>query len=183
LGLTRREAIVRAIVAASRVNRPAGGDVETVFTCRSQLFLWVRPGPVARRVPVPAASEESRAAPGSSSVRADAASEERPGEQPPSQEPATGPAHLLIDFEHSLKGGVLRVWVDDQPVIDFYHRVARELGKRKMLVVRFDGANEDCATAAFDLDKLAQGDIEFGSNSWRGDHYHDVMRAISPEES
>ena len=43
LGLTRLEAIVRAIVSASRVNRSSGGEVETVFTRRSQLFFFVLP--------------------------------------------------------------------------------------------------------------------------------------------
>jgi len=77
---------------------------------------------------------------------------------------------------NGIGGRPFEVFIIEEPTEDM-------TGKRKMLVVRFDGANEDCATAAFDLDKLAQGDIEFGSNSWRGDHYHDVMRAISPEES
>jgi len=31
--------------------------------------------------------------------------------------------------------------------------------------------------AVFNLEKLAQGDIEFGSNSWRGDIYETQLRA------
>jgi hypothetical protein len=36
LGLTRLEASVRAMVCASRLKRPSGGEVETVFTPRTQ---------------------------------------------------------------------------------------------------------------------------------------------------
>jgi hypothetical protein len=54
-----------------------------------------------------------------------------------------------------------------------------QYGCREMLVVRFDkSADKDTGNivcAAFDLAKLAQGDIEFGSNSWRGDHYNEVI--------
>jgi hypothetical protein len=33
--------------------------------------------------------------------------------------------------------------------------------------------------AVLGVDKLAEGDIAFGSNSWRGDHYeHDLRNAI-----
>jgi len=33
--------------------------------------------------------------------------------------------------------------------------------------------------AVLGVDKLAEGDIAFGSNSWRGDHYeHDLRKAI-----
>ena len=33
--------------------------------------------------------------------------------------------------------------------------------------------------AVLGVDKLAGGDIAFGSNSWRGDHYeHDLRKAI-----
>lgn len=31
--------------------------------------------------------------------------------------------------------------------------------------------------AVFDLAKLTQGDIAFGSNSWRGDNYEPLLRA------
>ena len=30
--------------------------------------------------------------------------------------------------------------------------------------------------AVFDIDKLFLGDIAFGSNSWRGDHYEPLLR-------
>jgi serine/threonine-protein kinase len=108
------------------------------------VFLWLRPGPVARRIPLPAASAESRAASGASTERADAPSEERPAETQAPQPPSTGPAHLLIDFEHSLKGGVLRVWVDDEPAInqEFGGRVTREIAGIKLRKGRLSDALE-----------------------------------------
>lgn len=35
---------------------------------------------------------------------------------------------------------------------------------------------EESSVAVFDLDKLAAGDIKFGSNSWRGDYYEAPLR-------
>jgi hypothetical protein len=35
---------------------------------------------------------------------------------------------------------------------------------------------EPCHCAILDVTKLAQGDISFGSNSWRGDHYEPQLR-------
>lgn len=46
--------------------------------------------------------------------------------------------------------------------------------KATMLLVTFPGLGQ-CATAVFDLAKLAKGDIAFGSNSWRGDRFHEQM--------
>jgi len=45
-------------------------------------------------------------------------------------------------------------------------------GSRKVAVLFED----DGHCAVFDLQKLAQGDIVFGSNSWRGDHYEQPLR-------
>lgn len=44
--------------------------------------------------------------------------------------------------------------------------------KRKMLGVDFGGE----AFAVFDIDLLAKGDICFGSNSFRGDHFWEAVR-------
>jgi hypothetical protein len=44
-----------------------------------------------------------------------AASSSRPKGQPAAAEV---PAELVVDFEHALKEGYLRVWVDDVPVLD-----------------------------------------------------------------
>lgn len=35
---------------------------------------------------------------------------------------------------------------------------------------------QDGQCAVLDIDKLAQGDIAFGSNSWRGDHFEPSLR-------
>ena len=35
---------------------------------------------------------------------------------------------------------------------------------------------QDTHCAVLDVDKLAQGDIAFGSNSWRGDRYEQSLR-------
>lgn len=39
----------------------------------------------------------------------------------------------------------------------------------RMVVITFD--SDPMRTAVLEIDRLADGDIEFGSNSWRGDHY------------
>lgn len=57
--------------------------------------------------------------------------------------------------------------------------VSGEQGQR-MLVVRFEDCDEavgQVVCAAFDIDKLAAGDIAFFSNSWRGDRFHEVVDA------
>ncbi len=58
---------------------------------------------------------------------------------------------------------------------------------REMLVVRFpreaDKETGNIVCAAFDLAKLDKRCIAFGQNSFRGDHYHQVMdEAIIEEE-
>ena len=45
-------------------------------------------------------------------------------------------------------------------------------GSRKVAIV-FD---EPTYCAVLDIAKLAAGDIAFGSNSWRGDHYEESLR-------
>ena len=48
-------------------------------------------------------------------------------------------------------------------------------GSRKVAIL----FEEPHCCAVLGVDKLAQGDIAFGSNSWRGDHYeHDLRKAI-----
>jgi len=37
--------------------------------------------------------------------------------------------------------------------------------------------------AVLDIGKLADGDIEFGSNSWRGDHYEPLLREAIEKEN
>lgn len=45
-----------------------------------------------------------------------------------------------------------------------------------MLGILFDNADE-CYCCVFSLKKLAESNIAFGDNSFRGDHYVDMMRA------
>jgi len=45
-------------------------------------------------------------------------------------------------------------------------------GSRKIAIL-FD---EPHHCAVLDVDKLARGDIAFGSNSWRGDHFEQSLR-------
>jgi eukaryotic-like serine/threonine-protein kinase len=75
-----------------------------------------RAEPVARRVAATGPAEAER-----EPVRA--ADESNAAARP------TDPARLLINFEHSLRNGMLRVWVDDQPVIEeeFGGRVTKEI--------------------------------------------------------
>lgn len=60
----------------------------------------------------------------------------------------------------------------------FYVAIVQSDG-RDMLVVRFpcDKAVGAVTCAAFDIDLLAQRNIQFGSNSFRGDHFHAVVDA------
>lgn len=51
--------------------------------------------------------------------------------------------------------------------------VFRDLDEGRMLAIVFDTEHD---VAVFNLDKLLRGDIAFGSNSWRGDHYEPRLR-------
>jgi hypothetical protein len=51
----------------------------------------------------------------------------------------------------------------------------RDADEGRMLGVVFDA---EYHVAVFNLDKLAQGDIAFGSNSWRGDRYEPALRRL-----
>ena len=57
-------------------------------------------------------------------------------------------------------------------VITFITRFSDE-GEHKMVGVIF---NDKGSCAVLDVDLLSQGDIKFGSNSWRGDHFEDILR-------
>jgi serine/threonine-protein kinase len=103
-------------------------------------FLLFQPAPVARRVAV----EPARSQPAAPSPAADG--EPRPAEKPrdKDEEPRSGPARLKIDFEHSLRAGTLRVWVDDESVIEeeFGGRVTREIAGFKLRKGRLSDALE-----------------------------------------
>lgn len=60
--------------------------------------------------------------------------------------------------------------------VGFHVAIATEKdgeGRGRKLIVQF--SDDPLCTAVFDLDKLAAGDIGFGSNSWRGDVYSGWM--------
>jgi hypothetical protein len=86
-------------------------------------FLWwlSSPPPVARRIaettPEPEPSAEETAAPAA-----------RPSRPAPTRNPNQA-AHLVVNFEHSLKEGTLRVYVDDLKVIDepFGGRITKKI--------------------------------------------------------
>ena len=70
--------------------------------------------------------------------------------------------------------------------LPFYVGIVQDDEDRDMLVVRFYDADKAAGAvvcAAFDLALLDKRDIQFGSNSWRGDHYHEVMDAAIAEEN
>jgi len=54
-----------------------------------------------------------------------------------------------------------------------FHVILFKSGKQKMMGVVFE---EGGYCAIFDVNKLTAGDIEFGSNSWRGDNYEPELR-------
>ena len=72
----------------------------------------------------------------------------------------------------------------------FYCAIVKDNG-RDMLVVRFQGEYDNgenidqrvgaIVCAAFDTKLLALGNIAFGANSWRGDHYAPVIDAAIKE--
>ena len=55
----------------------------------------------------------------------------------------------------------------------FHILIFRDPEAGRMLGVVFD---EQHHAAVFNLDKLAVGNIAFGENSWRGDHYEPHLR-------
>lgn len=56
-----------------------------------------------------------------------------------------------------------------------------ECGCRNMVATVFHHSPGRCAV--FDVDMLAAGNVTFGENSWRGDHYEDQMRAWIKEHN
>ena len=76
--------------------------------------------------------------------------------------------------------------------LGFYVAIVEDMidGKlHRMAVVRFGATDQEgffsgrqldneagnVVCAVLDIDKLASGDIAFGSNSWRGDHSHEII--------
>lgn len=55
----------------------------------------------------------------------------------------------------------------------FHVLVFRDPDEGRMVAIVFE---QEYHVAVFNLDKLTQGDIAFGSNSWRGDRYEPHLR-------
>ena len=102
--------------AAPRGGRPTraivAGGVALLALVALGLLLAPRP-PVAVRITPPSAEERR---PGGESAPARPA-EATPEPSPPEPE-ASGPAELVLDFEHPLRSGRLKVWIDDQLVAE-----------------------------------------------------------------
>jgi hypothetical protein len=88
------------------------------------VWTLLTPPPVARLIETPAEPEkEPEPAP------AEPAEAPREAKAPARPTPANQAARLTVDFEHSLKGGVFRLYVDDLRVIDepFGGRVTKKI--------------------------------------------------------
>jgi hypothetical protein len=73
--------------------------------------------------------------------------------------------NLLIDHNAYHRNGICGA--------PFYPVIFRDPDEGRMLGVVFD---TDHHVAVFSLDKLALGNVAFGVNSWRGDHYEPHLR-------
>ena len=127
-----------APVSAPRVAPPSPRPVQTApapglkrAALAAGVVLLVTAGLLAVatiRKRAPAASDAERGAPNRS---ARSSAEERPAPRPTPAAAAESdePGRLAIDFDHHLRSGTLRVWVDDEPVLDqgFGARVTKKI--------------------------------------------------------
>ena len=60
----------------------------------------------------------------------------------------------------------------------FHVLIFRDPDEGRMLGIVFEEMHH---VAVFNLDKLALGNIAFGVNSWRGDHYEPYLRSAISE--
>ena len=72
----------------------------------------------------------------------------------------------IIAFAHHRNG------IGGAPFAVILFEDAEAEGSRKVAIL----FEQDGQCAVLDVDKLAQGDIAFGSNSWRGDHFEQSLR-------
>ena len=152
----RTQTVVRAAAPAQPVQsppaaQPRGGTSSTggrrALATASILSLALAAGallwrsatkgqPVARRVETaePASSAKGPRGRDAEAPEKNAAKLEKSAAKEEPDPPASGPARLSFRFEHSLKSGALRVWVDEQPVIeeDFGGRVTRDIAGLKL---------------------------------------------------
>lgn len=85
----------------------------------------------------------------------------------------------MIEPEDS-SGFAVRAVVADRFGLVVFDTAVDDGDRRTMVAVVDTGADDgDYRTAVFDVRKLLDGDLRFGSNSWRGDRYHaDALRAL-----
>ncbi len=75
--------------------------------------------------------------------------------------------HLqIIAFAHHRNG------IGGAPFAVILFEDAGPEGSRKVAIL----FEQEAHCAVLDVDKLAAGDIAFGSNSWRGDHFEEPLR-------
>ena len=72
----------------------------------------------------------------------------------------------IIDLAHHRNG------IGGAPFAVILFEDAGEEGSRKVAIL----FEQDRHCAVLDVDKLVQGDITFGSNSWRGDRFEPSLR-------
>ena len=72
----------------------------------------------------------------------------------------------IINFDHHRNG------ICGAPFAVILFEGAGAEGSRKVALL----FEQDGHCAVLDVDKLAQGDIAFGSNSWRGDRFEQSLR-------
>ena len=72
----------------------------------------------------------------------------------------------IMDFAHHRNG------IGGAPFAVILFEEAGAEGSRKVAIL----FEQDGHCAVLDVDKLAQGDIAFGSNSWRGDRFEPSLR-------
>lgn len=72
----------------------------------------------------------------------------------------------IIAFAHHRNG------IGGAPFAVILFEDAGAEGSRKVAIL----FEQDSHCAVLDVDKLAAGDIAFGSNSWRGDHFEEPLR-------
>jgi len=72
----------------------------------------------------------------------------------------------VVDFAHHRNG------ISGAPFAVVLFKDTGEEGSRKVAIL----FEEQWHCAVLDVDKLARGDIAFGSNSWRGDAFEQSLR-------
>lgn len=65
--------------------------------------------------------------------------------------------------------------------IGFHVGIVKDSDGSKKLIIQFE--NQTGCTAVLDLELLKQENIKFGENSWRGDQYESIFKALVESEA